>query len=265
MTSPNTHPRARRSSAEIRAVLLDSASHAFAEQGFANTTTRRIAQRAGTSEAVLFRHFDTKADLFAAAVIEPFSAFITRFSNRWTFVEELRPAEQPVREFVSELYPVIREQRDVILTLTAAYQHEPGLEDDGTMAVLLDRIETVAIREMSARGWAHLDLPIAVRLAFAMVVGAGLFKEWIYANSDAVDDQAIMDQMVTVLLDGFRGDEHTRRPTAAVRDDPDRGRADFDGAEAAVLLRTAAEWTSRRNVAIDDLSWEDGRLRVYYS
>jgi TetR/AcrR family transcriptional regulator len=54
------------SSAQRRPQILDAAADLFAANGFAGTTTRAIAQAAGTSETVLFRHFPTKERLYAA-------------------------------------------------------------------------------------------------------------------------------------------------------------------------------------------------------
>jgi TetR/AcrR family transcriptional regulator len=52
--------------AERRRQILDVAAQLFAARGYAGTTTKRIAARAGTSETVLFRHFPTKEKLYAA-------------------------------------------------------------------------------------------------------------------------------------------------------------------------------------------------------
>jgi AcrR family transcriptional regulator len=40
----------------------------FALQGFEGTTTREIAERAGVSEAIIFRHFPCKEDLYWAVI-----------------------------------------------------------------------------------------------------------------------------------------------------------------------------------------------------
>ena len=53
-------------SAERRRQILDAAAELFAARGFAGTTTREIAAAVGTSETVLFRHYPTKAQLYAA-------------------------------------------------------------------------------------------------------------------------------------------------------------------------------------------------------
>ncbi|MFN2456467.1 MAG: helix-turn-helix domain-containing protein, partial [Pyrinomonadaceae bacterium] len=38
----------------------------FSERGFRGTTTREIARAAGVSEAIIFRHFATKEELYSA-------------------------------------------------------------------------------------------------------------------------------------------------------------------------------------------------------
>jgi len=49
-----------------RLAILDTALPLFAQKGFAATTTKEIAQAAGVSEALIFKHFPTKASLYEA-------------------------------------------------------------------------------------------------------------------------------------------------------------------------------------------------------
>ena len=58
----------RLSSPERRAAIVDAALHLFAEKGFRGTTTRELAARVGVSEPVLYEHFRTKRDLYAAII-----------------------------------------------------------------------------------------------------------------------------------------------------------------------------------------------------
>jgi AcrR family transcriptional regulator len=50
--------------------IIKVAARLFAEHGFHAATTREIAHGAGISEAGLFQHFQTKADLYAAILDE---------------------------------------------------------------------------------------------------------------------------------------------------------------------------------------------------
>ena len=49
-----------------RLQLLAVAESLFSDRGFRGTTTKEIAQAAGVSEAMVFRHFATKQELYAA-------------------------------------------------------------------------------------------------------------------------------------------------------------------------------------------------------
>lgn len=53
-----------------RKQLLDSALALFAKQGYQGTTTREIANRAGVTEAIIYRHFPKKEDLYWAVLEE---------------------------------------------------------------------------------------------------------------------------------------------------------------------------------------------------
>jgi AcrR family transcriptional regulator len=68
-----TPPRARRLTAEARKKsILKAARRAFSETGDMNgTTIKAIAEHGGISEGVIYRHFESKDQLFFEAVVEP--------------------------------------------------------------------------------------------------------------------------------------------------------------------------------------------------
>jgi AcrR family transcriptional regulator len=47
---------------------MEAAKELFAQQGFEGTTTRQIAARARVNEAIIFRHFPSKEDLYWAII-----------------------------------------------------------------------------------------------------------------------------------------------------------------------------------------------------
>src|ERR1700691_5490673 len=51
---------------ERRAAIIKSVRRVFSEKGFHGTTTRELADAAGVSEALLYKHFPNKEALFAA-------------------------------------------------------------------------------------------------------------------------------------------------------------------------------------------------------
>lgn len=53
-----------------RELILSAAKQRFARNGFAGTTTKSVAAAASISEALLFKHFPTKAALYAEILAE---------------------------------------------------------------------------------------------------------------------------------------------------------------------------------------------------
>ena len=73
-------PRARRLTAEARRKsILKAARRAFSETGDMNgTTIKAIAEQGGISEGVIYRHFESKDQLFYEAVVEPLGEAIDK-------------------------------------------------------------------------------------------------------------------------------------------------------------------------------------------
>jgi TetR/AcrR family transcriptional regulator len=66
MTVEGAGSSARMAGEERRLQILAVAVSLFSNRGFRGTTTKEIAQAAGVSEAMVFRHFATKEELYAA-------------------------------------------------------------------------------------------------------------------------------------------------------------------------------------------------------
>ena len=63
---------ARMRKADRKRQLVAHAKQLFVTLGYQDTTTERIASAAGVSEPVLYRHFESKGDLYAA--VSPWSS-----------------------------------------------------------------------------------------------------------------------------------------------------------------------------------------------
>lgn len=71
-----TQPK-RMSAEDRRSQVLDAAMDLFARQGYRGTTTRQIADHAGVNEAIIFRHFASKEELYWA-ILDHNCRFATR-------------------------------------------------------------------------------------------------------------------------------------------------------------------------------------------
>jgi AcrR family transcriptional regulator len=104
----------------VRSRILKAAHELFTEKGYRATTTKEITARAGVAEPTLFRHFGSKVDLFEASILEPFTAFVDRWSRSWVDYSAEASVEDLAENLVDSLYSLIREDRLVFQELMAA-------------------------------------------------------------------------------------------------------------------------------------------------
>jgi AcrR family transcriptional regulator len=89
-------PKKRLTSAERRALILKVATRLFAEHHYRSTTLGQIAAEAGVSEALIFKHFTTKKQLFLAT-IEATGRYLAENLQKLTERND-RPPIQGLRE-----------------------------------------------------------------------------------------------------------------------------------------------------------------------
>jgi AcrR family transcriptional regulator len=104
--SRRAEPRRRISGDERRESILQLTSQAFAERGYDGVRTAELAESAGVSEALIYQHFRTKAELYRAAVdrsADILAERLVRAAAPGPGIEErLERGIQAFFEFVSE-------------------------------------------------------------------------------------------------------------------------------------------------------------------
>src|SRR5437763_1075397 len=105
-----TPGRTRLKGEERRQLILEAARRVFLETGFAGARTRRIAEEAGITEALLYRFFPSKLAIYEAAVLQPLEAFVARlltalFSDGMSEEAQHTPVSFPARRGASGVSP----------------------------------------------------------------------------------------------------------------------------------------------------------------
>jgi AcrR family transcriptional regulator len=206
-------PARRRSSDDVRTLLLDAAARNFARKGFDGTTTADIAADAEVAESVLFRHFGSKAALFTAAAVEPFRDAVGGFREYWEAEGRTFDDNAPVmRTYIAELYDRLHANRDAVLAMLFAARGPAG--DAATSGARRSRSEFAGLlAELDGLGdsWAHrrgLDIPrlwLRTRISVAMVLAMALFDDWFLPEGDPhgpVDREMIIDELAGVASRG---------------------------------------------------------------
>jgi AcrR family transcriptional regulator len=114
-----------------RRQILQTAVRLFSTYGFSGTTTRKIAEAAGVSEAMVFKHFSTKEDLYGAILHEK---ACEEGSHRfpWDSNKELQKAIEEKDDFGVfyhiALHAMNKQQNDVgfmrLMFFSALEEHE---------------------------------------------------------------------------------------------------------------------------------------------
>jgi len=197
---------ARRAPQEVRRLLLESARSLFASKGYAGASTRDIALKAGVSEALLFRHFGTKAKLFERAILDPINEFIHDYVEQWTTRTPADHTPEGISfAFVDGFYRLLSEHRELVLALVTAQAYESiqELNDASPLSRLLDELELVAGREAELRGF-EFDVQISTRLVAGMVMSMALLDEWLFPSGKRRPSrQRIVNEMVAFMLHGL--------------------------------------------------------------
>jgi AcrR family transcriptional regulator len=196
----------RRPRGEARRLLLDAARELFARQDYRATTTREIAEAAGVTEYLLFRHFGSKAGLFREALVVPFTSFVESFSQTWeAVVPEETDEEELSRQFVGRLYDVLVEHKGLLLTLVASDGlSEEEIEGAGIADIrrAITQLGQNSAEGMRLRGLHSGQPDLPAHSTVAMIVGMVALRSTFFGNRPP-PREAIVDELVQAILHGF--------------------------------------------------------------
>jgi AcrR family transcriptional regulator len=147
-----------------RSSILAAARRAFIETGDMNgTTIRHIAERGGISEGVIYRHFESKDQLFIEAVVEPLEQAVDQLVAATEVVdrdESLTPERQV--ETLEGLYrQLVSTLEEVLPLLGLVLFGDPKVAEKfyrDNFAVAMDRL-AAAWKEVEDRHGYELESP----------------------------------------------------------------------------------------------------------
>jgi AcrR family transcriptional regulator len=201
---------ARRSTREVRQLLLDAAVREFSAKGYAKTTTDDIAEAAGVSLSVLFRHFPAKTDLFREAVMQPFVDSLRTFTEQWerSFIDPV-DEEEVMRLVISDLYDHLRDHPDALAALLAA---EYTLDEETATDVkklfdhIFSQLAQLGEREAERRGWFSGDqMELNSRLLVALLTSTVAHRQWFLPSGrKRIAREKLISHMTKLMLYGLR-------------------------------------------------------------
>jgi TetR/AcrR family transcriptional regulator len=198
-----------------RRQLIEAAMDLFSRKGFAGTTTKEIAAAAGVSEAIIFRHFATKRDLYTAIIEHNLNSCAARQVLAGLDACMKRRDDEGLfrmiaREVIEEHRRDARFEKLMLHAslegheLATIYRREFGLPIFATLRAYLDRRQ----RSGALR---HID-------AGAMIIAIAGMAQHYALNLDSSDpggphlkdDQAV-EAFTRIMMDGVRGPKQEKR------------------------------------------------------
>ena len=210
--SPDPAPHPRMSGEDRRRQLIEVAIDIFSKRGFSGTTTREIALAAGVTEAIIFRHFATKQDLYAAILDHSCS-----FTKDEKWLAELQSRmdrhddEGIFQLIISRILEVHRtEPRFERLMLHASLEGNElaVMHRNQIMASIGVRFQEYIVRRQQAGAMRQCD-PRTIILALVVSAVAFWMRKYMFKRLEPLQsDEEIADAFASILLTGIRNVKH---------------------------------------------------------
>ncbi|HYL39419.1 MAG TPA: helix-turn-helix domain-containing protein [Bryobacteraceae bacterium] len=187
--------------------LLRIAIESFARQGFGGTKTKDIAAAAGVSEAILFRHFATKEDLYHA--ILDIKGTRDGASQRLRELEALaarRDDRALLRHLALQLVQSFREDPAFHRLLLYA-----GLEGHLIADLFRQRFALptgdflrryIALRQKEG-AFRKCDPRVAVMFFFGSIVQYAMARHLFHVKAQPLEDATVTEELVELVLGGL--------------------------------------------------------------
>lgn len=195
------------SKADRRKAIVDTAAQLFAEVGFRGGTTRELARRCGVTEPVLYEHFQTKSELYAAIID---AASQHGFDEGREHLERLAAGDD-AHAFFSRLANLIVEFQAQhpnylrLILFSALEKHELAEHFFECHGQVVHRIVTDFIKRQTARGlFRPVDAPLVARSFMGMVLHYSIFDQHFGFKLVRASRRRAVDSMVDLFLHGLK-------------------------------------------------------------
>ncbi|ADD43570.1 TetR/AcrR family transcriptional regulator [Stackebrandtia nassauensis] len=190
--------------------ILDAAAEVIAERGLARATTKAIAAAAGYSEATLYKHFDSKTELFTAVLVERSPGDLSGALARLRRPESLDDHAAALTDVAAAAVDFYRQGFPMAASLFAEPEllraHRADLERLGGGPHLAVAAVAAFLDECRARG--EVAHGINVDAAAALLMGACFQRAFLShfngPDDDAGTTRAFAASITATLIAGMR-------------------------------------------------------------
>src|SRR5215216_3395795 len=195
----------RMSGEDRRRQIVSVAAKLFSQKGFSGTTTKEIAEGAGVSEAIIFRHFATKDDLYTAILdhkvrqsAEQMKAHLKEAASRKDDRAFFGTLAFEMLEFHSD------DQTFMRLLLFSALEGHNLSETffDRVAREIKNHIRLYIKQRMSDGAFRKVDPAVAARALVGMVLHQAQVRNIFGADDVSLSNSALAHRFVELFLNG---------------------------------------------------------------
>lgn len=187
-----------------REQLLDVAADLFAKQGYARATTNQLAKAAGVTEPIIYRHFDSKRDLFVALIQRTGEDALKRWEKK--LAETNDPATR-LRTLIHDNPIVAAEYRDAYRVILQAISET---EDAAIHEALRNHIkamhaflaEELDLAQKEHKVSAKFSAEIMAWMLIHLGLGYGVLNAMNIPNQGVDQDGTHVKEVISRLLVG---------------------------------------------------------------
>lgn len=189
-----------------RRQIVSVAAKLFSQKGFSGTTTKEIAEGAGVSEAIIFRHFATKSDLYASIlndrvrqVSERMQAQLDEAESRkddrayfGSLAFEMLEFHSKDRTFMRLLLFSALEGHD----LSEIFFHSSALE-------IKNHLRHYIKQRIADKAFRRVDPAVTARAFVGMVLYQAQVRNIFQGDDLKLSNRQIADRFVAIFLNGI--------------------------------------------------------------
>lgn len=208
LVSAKTTSGPKLSAQERRAAIVDAAITLFSEKGFRGTTTRELAAAVGVSEPVLYQHFATKKDLYAA-IIEAKSNDVEKFVAEMSRLGQSNDDEAFFRQLADTMltFHALNPAYLRLLLFSGLERHELSDLFHERHACAVDQLISGYIaRRMESGAFRRMNPNFAAKCFMGSVAHYGM-ERMLHPHSQPLGGQdEVIESMVNIFMKGIRNE-----------------------------------------------------------
>jgi AcrR family transcriptional regulator len=185
--------------------IVEAAESVMRERGLARTTTKEIARAAGYSEGTLYKHFESKEDLFLAVLAERLPSFVVLVEElparvgRGTVKETLEEVANNALTYYGEIVPMAA---SIFSEPALLARHREGLRKRGAGPQMINETLTSYLEAEKRIGRVREDAD--PESAAAMILGAcyqrAFFRSYLGEDVPAEGEVDFVEALVQTLM-----------------------------------------------------------------